>query len=133
MTYSRDGKCPDCVAVGDSPDLADEYRRYCTPHGVQRERHRKRRNKAVSRARQAGLPDPPPETYTPIPRAHLGSVYVSTRQRFKVHLALLEVRDAENRVRAAMEGTDGYAVGLAAQDLIDANDRLRNLVGRTLG
>ncbi|MGD8150821.1 hypothetical protein [Ornithinimicrobium sp. Y1694] len=58
---------------------------------------------------------------------------MSTRQRSKIRLALLRVRDAEYKVRAAMEGTDGYAVGLAAQDLIDANDRLRDLVRRTLG
>lgn len=53
--------------------------------------------------------------------------------RFKVHLALLEVRDAEHRVRAAMEGSDGYAVGLAAQDLIDADDRLGTLRRTVLG
>lgn len=76
MTRSPDGRCADCVEVGDEPDLAEPYRRYCWLHGNERELHRKRRNKVVSRARKEGKPVPPPAVYTPLPRAHVGAIYL---------------------------------------------------------
>lgn len=132
MVYSRDGRCADCVEVGDTPDWSDSGRRYCWLHWYERERHRKRRNQVVSRARRAGKPIPPPEPYTPVPRAQLGAVYVNGNERHLVRMALHDLERAESRVRAAMEGTDGYAVGLAAEDLIDANRHLRETLDAVL-
>jgi hypothetical protein len=135
MTYSPNGRCPDCVAVGDTPDLAAPGRSYCTVHGLDRQRHRKRRNQAVSRARKAGQPDPAPEEYLPRPKASFKAVYLDGNDIWAITLASLPLRDMENRVRAAMEGTDHYAVGLAAEDLVAANrefrTRLFTMLGRT--
>lgn len=133
MTRSPDGRCADCVTVGDTPDLAEPYRRYCWLHGYERERHRKRRNKVVSRARKKGKPVPPPETYTPVPRAHFGAIYLDGNEISSLIWQSYHVRDLEDRVGAAMDGKDHYAVGLAAEDLVTANRKFRNLLFIMLG
>lgn len=125
VTYPNGGRCPDCRATGLPNVWPSPGSVYCDAHAYARRAHQKREQKRSERARKNGRPAPQPEDYTPRPVGQVAGAYLNPTQVAAVAAALHDVRRAEDKVRFAIDGHDPHAVGLAAQDLLDAGLALR--------
>jgi len=125
VTYSAGGRCPDCRDTGLPNVWPAPGSAYCTAHAYARRAHQKRHQKRVERARKAGLPIPPAETYEPRPAATYPGAHLTPRQVLEVVAAVSEVRRAEDAVRDAIRANDTRRLGLAADELLDAGGALR--------